>query len=56
MIPYCGDCSRKTKKKGMAKDEYYCDVLNDTPMKGIVTSDIDGTNCVEIGTYKPIER
>lgn len=21
MIPYCGNCSRKTKKEGLAKDE-----------------------------------
>lgn len=55
MIPYCGNCSRKTKKEDLGKDEYYCDVLFDTPMKGIVTSDTDGTNCVELGVYVPIQ-
>lgn len=55
MIPYCGNCSRKTKKEGLAKDEYYCDVLIDTPMKGVVTSDIDGTRCVELEIYRPIQ-
>lgn len=55
MIPYCGNCSRKIKKEGLAKDEYYCDVLIDTPMKGVVTPDIDGTNCVERGFYNPIQ-
>ena len=55
MIPYCGYCSRKTKKEGLAKDEYYCDVLIDAPMKGIVTSDVDGTHCLESGAYKPIQ-
>ena len=56
MIPYCGNCSRKTKKKGMTKDEYFCDVLIDTPRRGVVTSDIDGTYCEEMGVYKPINR
>ena len=54
MIPYCGNCSRKIKKEGMSKDEYYCDVLIDTPMKGVVTIDTDGTRCVELGVYKPL--
>lgn len=52
MIPYCGNCSRKTKKEGLADGEYYCDILIDTPMKGVVTSDTDGTNCVEMGVYR----
>ena len=56
MIPYCCNCSRKTKKEAMTKDEYYCDVLIDTPMKGVVTSDIDGTHCVELEIYKPIKN
>lgn len=55
MIPYCGKCSHKTKKEGLAKNEYYCDVLIDTPLKGVVTSDVDGTRCVELGLYKPIK-
>ena len=55
MIPYCGNCSRKIKKDGLAKDEYYCEVLVDTPTKGVVSSDIDGTQCVEMGTYEPIQ-
>ena len=55
-IPYCGNCSRKIKKEGMANDEYYCDVLINTPMKGIVTSDIDGTHCVELDVYIPIQQ
>ena len=55
MIPYCANCSRKTKKEGLAKDEYYCDVLIDTPRRGVVSSDIDGTHCVELGIYNPIQ-
>ena len=53
-IPYCGNCSRKIKKESLAKDEYYCDVLVDTPMKGIITSDVDGSHCVEWRICKPI--
>ena len=51
MIPYCGNCFRKTKKEGFANREYYSDVLINTPMKGIVTSDTDGTHCVEHDLY-----
>lgn len=56
MIPYCGNCFRKTNKEGLAKGEYYCDILADTPMKGIVTFDTDGTHCVELGIYRPIQK
>lgn len=55
MIPYCGNCSRKIKKEGLANDEYYCDVLIDTPMKGVVTSDVDSTNCVKRSFFKPTQ-
>lgn len=55
MIPYCGNCSRKTKKEGLSKNEYYCDVLADTPMRGVVTSDIDGTHCIESDAYVPVQ-
>ena len=56
MIPYCGNCSHKIKKDGLVKDEYYCDVVVDTPMKGIVTSDTDGIRCLELGLYIPISH
>ena len=56
MIPYCGNCSHKTKKEGLAKGKYYCDVLIDTPMKGVVTEDTDGASCVELGVYKLIRH
>lgn len=56
MIPYCGNCSRKTKKEDLNKDKYYCDVLANTPMKGIVTFDTDGTHCVELGVYRQIQK
>jgi hypothetical protein len=56
MIPYCEICSRKVKKDVVGKNQFYCDVVIDTPMKGIVTSDTDGTCCVELGVYKPIQQ
>jgi len=56
MIPYCANCSRKTKKEGMLKTMYYCDAVRDSPMKGIVTLDTDGTHCMERGVYSPIRK
>ena len=56
MIPYCANCSRKTKEEGLNKDKYYCDVIANTPMKGIVTFDTDGTHCVELDVYKQIRK
>lgn len=50
-IPYCAGCKRKEKRPGLKTGEYYCEVVSDTPMKGIVTGDIDGTKCVEMGLY-----
>lgn len=49
MIPYCGNCLRKTKKEGLAKDEYYCDVFTGTPMKGVVTPDTAETFSMKHG-------
>lgn len=56
MIPYCGNCSRKAKKAGLANGEFFCDIIFDTPMKGIVTFDTDGARCLELGVYKPIQQ
>ena len=51
-IPYCGRCNRKEKRDSLKSNEYYCDVVSCTPMKGIVTEDTDGTDCVTKGYYK----
>ena len=48
MIPYYGNCSHKIKKEGLAKDEYYCDVLIDTPIKGVVSIDTDVTHYIKL--------
>ena len=55
-IPYCGNCSRKIRKEGMAKGEFYCDVVSDTRLNGVVTLDMDGSYCMELGVYKPIQK
>lgn len=55
-IPYCAGCSRKAKRTDLKANEYFCPIVADTPMKGIVSGDIDGTKCVELGVYIPIER
>lgn len=55
-IPYCAGCSRKVKRQELKAGEYFCPIVADTPMKGIVSGDIDGTKCVELGVYIPIER
>lgn len=55
-IPFCAGCSRKEKRQELKAGEYFCPIVADTPMKGIVSGDIDGTKCVELGVYIPIER
>ena len=53
-IPYCAGCSRKVKRQKLKAGEYFCHIVADTLMNGIVSGDIDGTNCVEMGVYIPI--
>ena len=53
-IPYCNECARKIKLESMKFGEFYCDVVLNTPMKGIVTIDTDGTECFQKGYYKKI--
>lgn len=55
-IPYCAGCSRKVKRQELKAGVYFCEIVAHTPMKGIVSEDTDGTHCVEIGVYCPIER
>ena len=53
-IPYCARCSRKAKKADLKVNEYFCPIVANTPMNGIVTGDTDGSECVELGVYLPI--
>lgn len=55
-IPYCAGCSRKAKKTDLKVNEYFCPIVVNTPMNGIVTGDIDGSKCIELGVYIPINR
>lgn len=50
----CGLCAHKEKRKGLAENEFYCLYAEDVFPNGIVTADIDGTDCVNKGIYKPI--
>ena len=54
-IPYCAGCNRKEKRQGLKAGEYFCAIVSDTPMNGLVNGDTDGTKCVEIGVYLPID-
>ena len=53
-ISFCAGCSRKAKRSDLKVNEYFCPIVANTPMNGIVTGDIDGSRCVELGVYIPI--
>lgn len=53
-FPRCGGCSRREKREGMKKDEYYCAIADAILPNGVVTNDTDATNCARNGWYKPI--
>ena len=44
----------KEKRPELKTGVYYCEIVSDSPMKGIVTGDIDGTECVEKRFYLPL--
>ena len=46
-IPYSGNCPRKTRKEGISNGVYHCDVLADTSMKCLASSDSDGIRCLQ---------
>ena len=55
-ITYCAGCNKKAKKTDLKENEYFCPIVANTPMNGIVTGDIDGSKCVELGVYIPVNR
>ena len=55
-ITYCAGCSRKEKRPGLKTGDYFCHIVADTPMNGIVSEDTDGIKCIEMGVYIPIGR
>ena len=56
-FPFCGGCSRKKEREGLGAGEYYC-VIADAIMKngGVVTDDVDATECTENEWYIPIRQ
>ncbi len=52
----CAGCSRKVKRNGLKKGEYYCDVAECVVSNGVVTDDMDATNCVKNGCYQQKEE
>lgn len=52
-FPLCGDCFRKETRNGLKDDEYYCSIAEAILPTGIVTTDLDATNCVCNRWYKP---
>lgn len=44
----CIDCSRKEKREGLSKGEYYCSFATAIFPDGIVTDDVDATKCVHV--------
>lgn len=53
-FPLCGSCSRKEKREGLGKGEFYCSYAEDVFPDGIVTGDVDGTACFNKGLYKGV--
>ena len=54
-FPVCGNCSQKEQKSNLKKGCYYCRYALDIFANGIVTEDIDATECVNKGYYLPYQ-
>lgn len=48
----CAGCSRKEIREGLGKGKYYCRFVDGIIQNGIVTNDIDATECVRKGLYR----
>lgn len=55
VFPLCGGCSRRERREGLKDGEFYCSVATDILPNGVVTNDIDATECVRNGSYKPTQ-
>lgn len=53
-FPLCGGCSRKEKNEKCGEGEFYCYYAEGVFPNGIVTSDVDGTDCHNKGLYKSV--
>lgn len=53
IFPLCGGCSRREKRDDLGEGEYYCAKVEAILPNGVVTNDIDATDCVRDGWYNP---
>lgn len=53
-FPLCGGCSRKEKREELGEGKFYCCYAEDVFPNGIVTGDVDGTDCYNKGVYKDV--
>ncbi len=53
-FPLCEGCSRKVKREECGEGEFYCYYAEDVFPNGIVTGDVDGTDCYNKGLYKGV--
>lgn len=54
-FPICGNCSQKEQKSNLKQGCFYCRYAIGIFDKGIVTEDIDATDCVNKGYYLPYQ-
>lgn len=52
-FPLCGGCSRKERGRGLKDDEFFCSIAETILPTGIITDDVDATDCVKNGWYRP---
>ena len=53
IFPLCGGCSRREKSEELREGEYYCAIAETILPNGVVTNDIDATDCARNGWYNP---
>lgn len=55
-FPTCGNCFQKEKRDNLNKESYYCRYAVGIFVNGIVTNDIDSTECFLNGNYTPLRK
>lgn len=51
-FPMCIDCANKQYSDQLPRGKYYCPYVKSVFPDGIVSFDIDATECVRIGIFK----
>ena len=54
-FPICGNCSQKEMRKDLKLGCFYCRFSVGIFDKGIVTQDVDATECVKKGHFLPYQ-